>query len=59
MIDMATYRKLHSESGTRELPRDDIGPDAMAQEDPPGDGENLLFPSRIIGYNLRLKKWGK
>jgi hypothetical protein len=59
MIDMATYRKLHSESVTREPAQDDIGPEAMAQEDPPGDGQNLLFPSRIIGYNLRLKKWGK
>jgi hypothetical protein len=59
MIDMSTYRKMHTESVTRVLLQDDIGPEAMAQEDPPGDGENLLFPSSIIGYNLRLKKWGK
>jgi hypothetical protein len=59
MIDMLMYRKMHTESVTRVPLRDDIGPPAMAREDPPGDGENLLFPSSIIGCNLRLKKWSK
>lgn len=58
MIDTSTYKKLHSSNLSSGIPcRDDMGPEAMAREEPPVDDTVLLFPSIVTGYNMRLKKW--
>ena len=59
MIDPATYRKLHPDSVKKKgTLRDDLGLQAMAQDDPPKGNLLLVFPPAIVGYNLRIKKWG-
>ncbi|KAH6988873.1 P-loop containing nucleoside triphosphate hydrolase protein [Ilyonectria sp. MPI-CAGE-AT-0026] len=62
MIDFAMYTKLHPESNKFAGRRDRRGKrsleiDVMSQDEPPDDGSINLFPSAVIGYNLRLKKW--
>ena len=61
MIDFATYRMLHQESkkSTHKAEERDFDVDLMIQENPPEDDTINLFPSTLIGYNLRLKKWGR
>ncbi len=67
MIDSATYLKLHPESAENRKSRTYAeGPDLeaeaikeiMDQEDPPSTDIINIFPSVIVGFNLRLKKWG-
>ena len=36
---------------------DELGPEAMARDEPPDDQFELLLPLKIKGYNLRRKKW--
>ncbi|KAI0475739.1 hypothetical protein GGR56DRAFT_433186 [Xylariaceae sp. FL0804] len=65
MIDFSTYRRLHPESDTEQPETDPrrreqhgtYDTDIMAEEDPPKNETIYLFPSTLIGYNLRLKKW--
>ncbi|KAI9704067.1 MAG: hypothetical protein M1820_005689 [Bogoriella megaspora] len=62
MIDFKTYRRLHGNSlldrsSWRTELKDELGPDAMARDDPPDDQFELLLPPKIKGYNLRRKKW--
>ena len=62
MIDFPTYKQLHpSDSETVVLPgdREEILPERMDLDEPPSAPELFLFPSTIIGFNLRRKKWGK
>lgn len=58
MIDLKTYRSLHSENklGRREL-KDELEPEALAREIPPNEQFELLLPLKIKGYSLRIKKW--
>ena len=56
MIDLKTYRRLHGFPGQSTL-KDELGPDAMARDDPPDEQFILLLPLGIKGYNLRRKKW--
>ena len=67
MIDFATYLKLHPEAAeSRKFPTHAEGPDheaeiikeLMNQDEPPSTDIISLFPSVIVGFNLRLKKWG-
>lgn len=58
MIDLKTYRSLHrinfhDSNGLK----DELGPEAIAREDPPDDQFELLLPLKIKGYSLRRKKW--
>ncbi|QSZ28706.1 hypothetical protein DSL72_003206 [Monilinia vaccinii-corymbosi] len=58
MIDVQTYKKLHSNSAGTDAPnRDDLGPLAMASDAPPEGVFTLLLPNKIIGFNIRQKKW--
>ncbi|PLB34979.1 ATP-binding protein [Aspergillus candidus] len=58
MIDFSTYKQLHpSESKTLLKKRDEILPERMNVDEPPSAPELFLFPSTIIGFNLRRKKW--
>ncbi|ESZ90518.1 hypothetical protein SBOR_9104 [Sclerotinia borealis F-4128] len=58
MIDVQTYKKLHSKSaGTEAHNRDDLGTLAMASDVPPEGVFTLLLPSTIIGFNIQEKKW--
>ena len=60
MIDIYTYKTLHASStlANRNL-RADLNKETMARNEPPEGDFVLLVPPTIIGYNLRLKKWGK
>ena len=62
MIDIDTYKKLHPESAmVLEMSyrfKSDIEPEAMESDEPPTGNRLLLFPSKIRGFNLRMKKWG-
>lgn len=65
MIDYGTYKQLHSDSpGLRKAfphlnarDRKEMDPGIMDRNEPPPVPERLVFPSSIIGYNLRQKKW--
>ncbi len=55
MIDLKTYHRLHQSQSTSL--EDQLGPDAMARDEPPDEKFELLLPLKIKGYNLRRKKW--
>lgn len=64
MVDFSTYKKLHSDTFKRSFVQLDkhnkvMPEDIMDQDEPPQEPELFLFPPKIIGYNLRQKKWGK
>lgn len=61
MVDLTAYRSLHKSNQyatgvTSEL-RDELGPEAMAKEEPPDDAFLFLLPPTIKGFNMRRKKW--
>ena len=58
MIDLKTYRSLHSERRLyhSEL-KDELGPEALARDVPPDEQFEYLLPLKIKGYNLRRKQW--
>ncbi|KAI9687859.1 MAG: hypothetical protein M1822_001940 [Bathelium mastoideum] len=56
MIDLKTYQRLHGYVVHGGL-KDELGPEAIAQDDPPDEQFLLLLPLSIKGYNLRRKKW--
>ncbi|KAI1087940.1 hypothetical protein F5B19DRAFT_33422 [Rostrohypoxylon terebratum] len=62
MIDVKTYRTLHSHSnfevlGSRERTTDQLGEEAMLKDEPPKKNFELLLPPTTKGFNLRTKKW--
>ena len=59
MIDLKTYSSLHKENvyPSRTSLMDELGPEAMARDEPPDEQFVLLLPLKIKGYNLRRKKW--
>lgn len=71
MVDFQTYTKLHPESKgqlpktdfkfaeTRALGREDLSADTMCRAEPPSEPGIYVFPSTVVAYNLRQKKWGK
>lgn len=60
MVDFPTYRQLHPpEHPLVRKKRTEIPPERLEADDPPSAPEIYLFPSRIVGYNFRRKKWGK
>jgi hypothetical protein len=59
MIDFPTYRQLHPESKSSPTTnRTEIPRERMDNDEPPTAPEIFLFPPRIVGFNLRRKKWG-
>lgn len=62
MINLKTYRCLHQNNPYegaiwRKDLADELGPEAMARDEPPDDQFELLLPAIIKGFNLRRKKW--
>lgn len=62
MIDLHTYRSLHKDNhfdnyGWKKSLQDELGPEAIARDEPPDGQFELLLPLKIKGYNLRKKKW--
>jgi hypothetical protein len=55
MIDMKMYRKLHKreEHNVYSEGTDDLGPEALKQDDPPDQKFIYLMPLTIKSYNLR------
>ena len=66
MVDFDTYTKLHpdvktartSKAAADGFGKGAIGDDVMERDEPPGEPELLIFPSTLVGYNLRQKRWG-
>ena len=61
MIDFATYAELETKSavGRRiQYYEKERKPAFADKEDVPSVPDTYLFPSQIIGYNLRQKRWG-
>ena len=59
MIDITTYRKMHPDAKAfSHRLRDDLGPEKMAQDEPPGGDFLLLLPANVYGFNMQEKKWG-
>jgi hypothetical protein len=60
MVDMATYRELHSKEEVQTaVAQDDLGEGVMSSSEPPDDPFVLLLPPRIRGFGLHDKKWSK
>lgn len=61
MVDLKAYRSLHNSNpyarGATSGLQDELGPEAMAKEEPPDDRFELLLPPTIKGFNMRRKKW--
>ncbi|KAI1068510.1 hypothetical protein LB507_004369, partial [Fusarium sp. FIESC RH6] len=65
MIDFDTYKQLHSDSKNfreaypelRSQKRKDMDASIMDSEQMPEGSESFVFPSTVVGYNLRQKKW--
>lgn len=65
MVDLKTYRQLHSESGKSKhsyysytkAGRKEMPTAVMEAAEPPKGPERLVFPSTITGYSLRRKTW--
>lgn len=58
MVDLKTYRNLQKrmpETATELY--DELGPEAMAKEEPPDDRFELLLPPTIKGFNMQRKQW--
>ncbi|GKT55434.1 AAA family ATPase [Colletotrichum tofieldiae] len=65
MIDFNTYKQLHSDSYKFRSAypfldnpdRKEMKADIWELDDPPSGQELYIFPSTMVGYNLRQKKW--
>ncbi|CAG8959782.1 hypothetical protein HYFRA_00001689 [Hymenoscyphus fraxineus] len=57
MIDLATYRELHTSSNTDGPSPDDLSSDLMESDTLPSGNFIYLLPPSIKGYNLQRKKW--
>lgn len=61
MVDLKAYRSLHNSNpyarGATSGLQDELGPEAMAKDEPPDDRFELLLPPTIKGFNMRRKKW--
>ncbi|KAI4594834.1 hypothetical protein KJ359_007354 [Pestalotiopsis sp. 9143b] len=70
MVDMMMYREIHRESDTdiiggHRIPSlrstfvevDELEPEKLKEDSPPGGNFVYLFPAKIRGYNLKTKKW--
>jgi hypothetical protein len=59
MIDVMTYKMMHPEAPLSRLSyKDDLGSEAMLQDDPPGGEFLLLLPAKLFGFNMQDKTWG-
>lgn len=67
MIDFNTYKQLHSDSHKFRMAypfltnpnRKEMETSLADRDEPPKGPELFVFPSTIVGYNLRQKKWRK
>ncbi|KAF4951074.1 hypothetical protein FSARC_13002 [Fusarium sarcochroum] len=65
MIDTATYKQMHPRANNIPPPvpyYDDLGPELMAQDDPPpelGDEFYMCLPTSLNGFNMQKKEWVK
>ncbi|KAH7196524.1 uncharacterized protein B0J16DRAFT_1317 [Fusarium flagelliforme] len=65
MIDFNTYKQLHSDStnfkttylSLGDPERREIDAALMDGDELPEGSESFVFPSTVVGYNLRQKKW--
>ncbi|KAI0971618.1 hypothetical protein F4678DRAFT_431330 [Xylaria arbuscula] len=62
MIDLKMYRKLHKQETKQNTyvgqpDTDDLGSEAMDQDELPDEKFGYLLPPLIKGYNLKKKKW--
>lgn len=56
MIDLKTSKSLHTKDPYSNIRfMDELGPNAMARDEPPDEKVELLLPLKIKAYNLRRK----
>lgn len=59
MVDIDTYRRMHSDEELDPRNKDDLSEESMNAENPPDDPFLLLLPAKIQGYGFHDKKWRK
>jgi hypothetical protein len=59
MIDMATLRQNTPDNHKKVGLKDQLGPEVMANDNPPEGDFIMLLPSAIPGYHMKDKKWSK
>ncbi|CAO2651416.1 Nn.00g039860.m01.CDS01 [Neocucurbitaria sp. VM-36] len=57
MIDIDTYRRMHSDEDLKAREKDDLSEETMNSDAPPEDDFVLLLPAKIQGYGFHDKKW--
>ena len=57
MIDMNTYRQMHSVEAESLPQRDDLGPESFESEEAPSETFLLLLQTTIQGFGFQDKKW--
>lgn len=58
MVDTNAYKTLHRDSKLSKLSlHDDVGPQKMAHDQPPGGDALLVFEPTVMAYNLQEKIW--
>ena len=57
MIDLTTYYKMYANKKPKLRLKDELGPKAMASEEPPGGDFVFLLPTDVRGFNLAEKNW--
>jgi hypothetical protein len=58
MVDMATYRYMHSEDD-EVTKQSEISDEQFKSSEPPEGSFALMLPATIKGYGFHNKKWGQ
>lgn len=61
MIDYVMYRRMHPGNHHKFAlyGRDDLGPEAMRQDEPPSDDFLATLPAEIHGFEFETKGWSE
>lgn len=66
MVDYKTWKRIHGDTGSKSSllsPGSRLGvpmsSEIFDKEEPPGSPDLLLLPSKVVGFELRTKKWSK
>lgn len=59
MVDTATYKRLHGDAKETAAQQSAQKKNQQTEDSGPPKGNAIyLFPPTVIGYNMRVKKWG-
>jgi len=58
MIDTMAFKRSQPEASISKLQlKDELGPEVMGNEEPPGEDFTLLLPYCVMGFNMQDKRW--